>query len=123
MALYGEDYVLVISQKCHVDKTLDLQKIYLKKQQSMKNCHIIPLNLTPQNPVREHFIHSILQVDDKHWNRYWDKMHFKGVKAPHVVRTNEAMAAYIITIPGAIGYIPEAMISRNMNIISRFELD
>ncbi|MBT5933840.1 hypothetical protein [Sulfurimonas sp.] len=121
--VYGQNYKLVISKKCNADKKLNFQKIYLKKQIKINNCDIVPLNLKAPNKIRKHFINDMLKISNQHWNRYWDKMHFKGVKAPHVVLSKKAMAAYITNMPGAIGYIPEDFVSPEMTILVSFELE
>jgi len=119
--IHAEQYAVVISKECTIDTKLDLQKIYLKKQRNINSCRIVPLNLSAQSPIRQYFVQAILQIDDKHWNRYWDKMHFKGIKAPHVVVSAQSMSAYVVNVPGSIGYIPDTLVSQEMTIISHFE--
>ena len=117
----AEQYAVVISKKCTIDTTLNLQNIYLKKQRNINSCRIVPLNLSAQSPIRQYFVQAILQIDDKHWNRYWDKMHFKGIKAPHIVFSAQSMSAYVVSVPGSIGYIPDTLVNQEMTVISHFE--
>lgn len=119
---YGQNYKLVISSQCNIHNEFNLQKIYFKKQIRINNCDLVPLNLKAQNKIRKYFINTMLHISNQHWNRYWDKMHFKGVKAPHVVSSQRAMVAYIINVPGSIGYIPAESVSEGMTILASFEL-
>jgi len=119
--IHAEQYAVVISKKCTIDTKIDLQNIYLKKQRNINSCHIVPLNLNAQNSIRQYFMQAVLQIDDTHWNRYWDKMHFKGIKAPHIVLSDRSMSAYIVNVPGSIGYIPKTLVTQEMTIISYFE--
>ena len=119
--LHAEQYAIVISKECTLSKTLNIQNIYLKKQHNIDNCHIVPLNLRVQSPIRQYFVQIVLDIDDNHWNRYWDKMHFKGVKSPHIVSSSKAMSAYVMSVPGSIAYIPQTLVTEEMTVLSYFD--
>ena len=119
--LLGQEYVVVIAKSCVKDTNINIQQVYLKKQRRLDGCHITPLNLSAQSSIRKEFVHHIIGMSDSHWNRYWDEMHFKGVRAPHVVTSNEAMRSYIERMPGAIGYIPKSLLSQKMYVLKHFE--
>jgi hypothetical protein len=122
----AEVYVVIIAKSCDGINTLNLKEIYLKKQKSNSNCTLVPLNFQANNKIREIFVQNQLNISNSKWSRYWDKMHFKGVKAPYIVSSNEAMLAYITQVPGAIGYLPKAIVQNSthhhsLQIVSQFQ--
>ncbi len=120
--MLGQEYVLVIHKSCIADSDINIQQVYLKKQRRIDGCHITPLNLSAHSSVRKRFVHHIVGMSDRHWNRYWDEMHFKGVRAPHIVTSDQAMRSYIERMPGAIGYIPKSLLSKQMHVLAQFEV-
>lgn len=120
---FSKHYVVVISKKCVDHKLINIQLVYLKKQRRLDSCHVTPLNLNAHSEIRKTFVHHVIGMSDTRWNRYWDEMHFKGVRAPHIVTSDKAMVSYIKDVPGAVGYIPESMLSKNMHVLMRFEVD
>jgi len=55
------------------------------------------------------------------WNLYWDEMHFKGVDAPLVLRSPEAVARFVAAVPGAVGFVPSELVDDAMTVLEVFE--
>jgi len=122
MQLLAQEFVLVVSKVCITTQVEALQNIYLKKEKSIGSCQAIPLNIQADMPQRMFFMKEVIHVSPTQWNRYWDMMHFKGVQPPHVVHSNQAMAAYIQKVSGALGYLPRTFLEPSMQVLATFEM-
>jgi len=126
--LEAQEWSVVIAKSCSIDhKTLSITNVYLKKQRFLGDCKLKPLNLSSKHPTRAYFTKEVLNISHKSWTRYYNKMHFKGVKAPHVVSSPQSMLKYLENIHGAIGYLPSSSLNetslKKFSIILKFHHD
>lgn len=66
---------------------------------------IQPVNLPPAHPLRRTFSLSLLGQAPEAMEDYWREMYFHGVRPPHVLASEEAVALFVASTPGAIGYV------------------
>ncbi|HEX5392864.1 MAG TPA: hypothetical protein VFW68_06280 [Rhodocyclaceae bacterium] len=66
---------------------------------------IQPVNLPPVHPLRRNFSLSVLGQPPEALDDYWREMYFHGVRPPHVLASEEAVALFVAATPGAIGYV------------------
>lgn len=120
--LFGERWSVVVSRTCcDACRIKELRLIYLKKQRRIGTCKAVPVNLPLWHTAREAFMRGVLDVDVHQWERYWSTMHFKGVNAPLVMRSPEAVAAFVRNVPGAVGWVPHTLVDDAMSVLGEFE--
>lgn len=127
-SLQAEQWYLIISKSCNVtSETISVKNIYLKKQRFLGTCTLSPLNLSNNHPIRKYFTKKVLNVSQKSWTRYYNKMHFKGIDPPHIVSSPQSMLKYLENIHGTLGYLPSSHVNKktleNFTILLRFEDD
>lgn len=122
LPLLGERWnVVVAGACCDGCQVRELRLIYLKKQRRIGSCRAVPVNLPFRHAVRTAFMQQVLQVDATQWERYWSTMHFKGIDAPLVLSSPEAVAAFVRNVPGAVGWLPATMTDETMAVLETFE--
>jgi hypothetical protein len=99
----------------------ELAKIYLKKRRFWKETKLLPLNLPPNNDYREKFEKVILGMQSEKLDAYWMKQHYQGHRPPYRVESVKSMILFVKKVKGAIGYIPESWLDKDLKIIYRFQ--
>jgi len=85
----------------------DLRELYLRRSRVWPNGRrAIPINLPPDNPVRERFSKVVLGRSTKELIDYWNARYFEGITPPTVLPSTAAIRAYLAVEPAAIGYVP-----------------
>ena len=118
---HAQTWRVVCSKKIKIENLKELKSFYFKKRRYSNGVKVVPLNLSFSHPARRAFMQDVLSVQRVFWQRYWDKMHFKGVDTPVVVESIEAMKMYLLKVPGSVGYLPSSMESENFYEIGHFE--
>jgi ABC-type phosphate transport system substrate-binding protein len=87
-----------------------LARIFLRKQIFWQGGQAIqPVNLPPTNSLRREFSLQVLGVAPDSLEDYWRDMYFNGVLPPHVFASEEAVALFVSSTPGAIGYLSSCL--------------
>ncbi len=81
-----------------------------------------PLNLPVTHPLRKAFSERILGRQPEEMETYWNTQYFKGILPPYVVASEEAMQQYVLSTPGAIGYLRPCKINANVKIVASITL-
>ena len=85
----------------------DLRELYLRRRRLWPNGQrAIPINLPPDNPVRERFSRIVLGRATQDLVPYWNARYFEGIVPPTVLPSPAAIRAYLTAEPAAIGYVP-----------------
>jgi hypothetical protein len=89
------------------DVTLDtLRELYLRRRRVWPDgSAAIPVNLPPNSEARQAFSRRVLGRPPEDLAGYWNRRYFEGIRPPLVLRTPEAVAAYLAVEPTAIGYV------------------
>ena len=85
-----------------------IRNAFLKKATQWSGGETLrPIDLATSFPIRERFTTEILKKTPAQLRNYWNQRIFsgKGVPPPEVERVAD-MIAYVVSEPGAIGYIP-----------------
>ncbi len=84
-----------------------LRDVYLRRQRVWPDgTRVIPVNLSPGNPVRERFSQLVLGRSTAELVSYWNARYFEGIMPPAVLPSPAAIRAYVNAQPGAIAYMP-----------------
>jgi hypothetical protein len=76
-----------------------------------------PVNLPASNAVRRAFSQCVLGELPQAMENYWRQMYFHGVLPPHVVESEQAVALFVASTPGAIGYVSSCPKDLVVNVI------
>jgi hypothetical protein len=82
---------------------------------------LVPVNLPPDDPVRQVFSQQILGAPPKAWEAYWTERYFQGVTPPAVVASPEAVLRFVAATPGAVGYLPVCRVDGRVRVLLRVE--
>lgn len=64
-----------------------------------------PVNLPPDNPLRQHFSRHVLRMSPEAQEEFWNEQYFHGVLPPHVLASAAAMRRFVADTATAIGYL------------------
>ncbi len=103
-----------------IDRTT-LKKLYTGKQFQLKGHKVLLINLPYDHPVRIEF-ENALGTNRMSLKRCWHIAHYKGHRSPKVLKSQQAAARMIKTIPYAIGYMEPSLAEREgLKIILRLD--
>ncbi|MBI5682349.1 MAG: hypothetical protein HZC45_04145 [Deltaproteobacteria bacterium] len=122
----GDDTIVVISLVKPNEKITAgmLKGIYLKKKVFWKDeMRIIPVNLSPQNEIRNIFSKKILSMEHRELVEYWNEQYFKGITPPPVLESEEAVKRFVIEVDGAIGYIRKKNLEPGLEVLYTIEVE
>jgi hypothetical protein len=100
-----------------------LQDIFLKRIR-VDDAHaaLVPLNLSPTDPLRLAFSLSLLGERPEALQRYWTERYFHGVAPPYSVRSQESMLRFVTETPGAIGYVISCRVDGRVKVVARLAI-
>jgi len=100
--------VIVGAKSFVTDVSIDaLRELYLRRTRRWPNgAQAIPINLPPDNPVRERFSQVVLGRSTQDIVPYWNARYFEGITPPLVLPSPAAIRAYLAVEPAAIAYVP-----------------
>lgn len=115
------DEILVITQPQTTLKDLSikrLENIFLRKTLlNDSGTRWIPLNLSPEHPLRQAFSQSLFKKRPEALESYWNEQYFQGITPPYVVASEEAMLRFVTSTPGAIGYILPCHLDARVQVV------
>ncbi|MGA9993162.1 MAG: hypothetical protein WBP86_12620 [Thiobacillaceae bacterium] len=122
----GEDTIAVITAQTSPSIGFDrsnLQDIFLKRIR-VDDAHaaLIPLNLSPTDPLRVAFSLSLLGERPEAWQRYWTERYFHGISPPYSVRSQESMLRFVAETPGVIGYVVSCRVDARVRVVARLPI-
>jgi len=100
---------VVVGEKSFVTRvSLDeLRDLYLRRMRVWPNgTRAIPINLPPDNPLRERFVRAVLGRSTRDLVPYWNARYFEGITPPAVLPSAAAIRSYLEVEPAAIAYVP-----------------
>lgn len=97
-----------------------VQKIYTGKFISVAGVSVTPVGIKPGMATRNQFLQEFLQQDEEKYTAYWTVRRYIGKGAPPAELASIAeVINYVMTTPGAVGYIDAAELKQGMNVIAR----
>jgi hypothetical protein len=95
-----------------------LQRLYTGRVVSIGEQAATPINYPVGHPLREKFLATIMGQSEEQYTGYWLVRRYVGKGAPPLVLPDvDAVVAYVLTTPGAVGYIPLSKVPPGGNVI------
>ncbi len=116
----GAAWVLVVNPTNPVRELPreEVERIYRRNRRYWDNdTTVLPINLPPRDPVREAFSAEVLHADDAAMALFWNRKYFQGILPPAVLRSAQAVRAYVAATPGAVGYLPSTMVDASVAVV------
>ncbi len=115
----GEEILIIGNKNLPVDhlSKYEVKLIFLKKKLFVKNTKIIPVNLSPFNPLRKKFNKYVLNMDNEQLILYWNQMYFNGIDPPVVLSSQRAVVEFVSKIKGGIGYITPKYLNNKVKVL------
>lgn len=87
--------------------TMDtLRELYLRRQRLwLDGERAVPVNLPADSALRGVFSRRVLGRLPEDLVTYWRRMYFDGIRPPLVLKTPQAVCAYVAVESAAIGYV------------------
>jgi len=88
--------------------TLDtVRDVFLRRQRLWADgSRAMPVNLPADSPHRQAFSRRVLGRLPTELVDYWNRLYFDGIRPPLVLRSPDAVCAYVATEPAALAYVP-----------------
>ncbi len=121
---YGEEILIIGNKNIPVNHLSlhEVKLIYLKKKLFIKNIKVVPVNLSPFNPLRKTFNRYILRMDDEQLILYWNTMYFNGIDPPVVLSSQRAVVEFVSKVKGGIGYITPKYLNGKVKVLLRVKI-
>jgi ABC-type phosphate transport system substrate-binding protein len=99
---------------------VDLEAIFLTERRYWSGTKsIIPFNLPPRSDGRVLFDRVVLRMDPEGIARYWlDRRVRSGTPPPKQAPDPMTVCRLVAKLPGAIGYVPESMVTHEVRAIA-----
>lgn len=98
-----------------------LAKLYTGRAIELGGQPVQVANLAPGNPVRQRFLSLVVQQDEERYRGYWMVRRHVGKGVPPRELANAAeMIDWVLSTPGAIGYVDANDLRPGLNVLSRF---
>jgi ABC-type phosphate transport system substrate-binding protein len=119
--LSAEPFVLVTHPQSPIETLSDTEvmAIYLKQRRYWNGLKLEPLQLPPENELRQAFEKRVLDMTSAQLENYWLKQHYKGLRPPYRVESIESLLLFVKKVEGAIGYIPLSSVDQGVKVIYR----
>ena len=99
----------------------DTASIFRRKQTFWKNgLRVQPVNLPPNDLVRQAFSRCVLGQAPEALEDYWRQMYFQGVLPPRVLESERAVNLFVATTPGGIGYVSTCTNDPHVTVLLTF---
>ncbi|MGE0824621.1 MAG: hypothetical protein AB7P18_21210 [Candidatus Binatia bacterium] len=113
--------IAVIAARGSAPETLsidELERVYLRKKRFWADgTRVVPVNLPATHPLRLAFSRLVLGSLPEAQERYWNEQYFHGVFPPYVLDSEEAVIQFVLSTPGAIGYVDESAVTTQVQVL------
>lgn len=118
--LAGAAVVIVAHPGLRKLDTATVERIYSGKVVELDGQAVVPVNLPPQNPLRQRFLKDFMQRDEPSYLAYWTVRRYVGKGAPpKELGSVSEVLMHVLHNPGAIGYMDETDVPPGVNIVAR----
>jgi ABC-type phosphate transport system substrate-binding protein len=81
---------------------------------------VTPLNLPPENKLRQDFDQAVLGLDPARASRYWQDRKIRGgARAPKHLPNSAAVLAAVAVDPSAVGYVNVSEVTKAVKVVAR----
>lgn len=77
----------------------------------------VPVNLPAANPLRRVFSLAVFDALPEEMEEYWNEQYFQGVNPPEVLSSEEAVLRFVVSTPGAVGYVRASRVDPRIKIL------
>jgi ABC-type phosphate transport system substrate-binding protein len=115
-----ESFAVIVAQDVseEVVSRETLSFIFQRKQNFWRNGkRIQPVNLPALTPLRRAFSACVMGQEPESLEGYWRDLYFHGVLPPHVLQSEEAIALFVDSTPGAIGYVSRCVSGMHFKVV------
>jgi len=99
--------------------TTQVYRIYTGRLVELGGQALLPVNLPPASLARQRFLNDYLQQDEDRYTAYWTVRRYVGKGVPPRELSNASeVIAYVLSTPGAIGYLDDSEVPAGMNIVA-----
>lgn len=97
-----------------------VQKIYSGKVVEVAGITVAAVNQRSGNALRHQFLQTYMNQDEEKYTAYWTVRRYigKGVP-PRELAGSAEVISYVLTTPGALGYIDESELKPGLNVLLR----
>jgi hypothetical protein len=116
------EIAIIVNENNHDDiSAADLENIYLRKQAHWSSDErIVPINLTPELPMRRLFDRVVLGMAPDEIAKYWlDQRIRNGTNAPRELGEPALVLRLVTRFDGGIGYVPWSNDLRGVRVVAR----
>ncbi len=115
-------FVVVVNPCTHLARLSrhEIVRIYRRATRFWSDgSRVYPVNLPFENPLRQAFHRLVLRASADSLATFWNRQYFQGVLPPPVLRSPEAIQAYVAATCGAVGYLPPALVDESVRVVWR----
>ncbi len=113
------DIVLIGSPNLPKMSAEMIAKVYTGRIISVNGISVKPVNTKSGTTIRNRFLQIFLNQDDENYIAYWAVRRYIGRGTPpHELDSSADVVQFVLSTPGAIGYIDVAELSPDMNVVS-----
>ncbi|MDP2880194.1 MAG: hypothetical protein Q8N89_01265 [Azonexus sp.] len=95
-----------------------LQRLYTGRVVSIGEQAATPINYPAGHPLRESFLAMLMGQSEEQYTGYWLVRRYVGKGTPPLVLPDvDAVVAYVLVTPGAVGYVPLSKVPPGGNVI------
>jgi ABC-type phosphate transport system substrate-binding protein len=80
---------------------------------------VVPINREVSSNVREKFSEDVFNLSPQELAAYWNRQRFQGKFPPLIQASDQAVLAFVRSIPGAIGYINANQVPAGVKLLLR----
>jgi len=124
-AAHAESVVIVVAaadSRRQIDLG-ELASIYRRKVRiDNEGRLVVPVNLPAAHPIRRIFSQALFGRAPEDLQAYWDEQYFQGISPPLVLDSEEAVLRFVISTPGAIGYVSSCSVDNRVKVLARMSV-
>jgi len=119
--VWAGEHIAVVTRASAVKPSCskaELARIYLRKKSWWDDgTRITPVNFPADHPLRRSFSLAVLGALPEELETYWNDQYFHGVMPPHILTSEEAVIRFVASTPGAIGYVTEGAVTKEVQVL------
>lgn len=97
-----------------------LQRLYTGRTVAIADQPATPINYPVGHPLRQRFLDTIMGQTEEQYTGYWLVRRYVGKGAPPLELADEdAVVAYVQSMPGAVGYVSAGKVPAGANVVLR----
>ncbi len=117
----ASEYVVIANKTMKNISKAQIKAIYLKKITVIDEITVVPLSLPARDSLRKKFEQDILKMNFSRLKFYWAKQHYKGLRPPISMKSQQSILSFVKKVEGAIGYIDANNLDESVKVIYRWE--